>query len=103
MSSSAVNLADLGFRLRLQRRIRCSTLQEIARQAEISASYLAQIERGERMPSLDTLLLLCRALHTTADWLLSASLELPPETAEQPVEMERMAMLRLLRQMKHPG
>ena len=103
MSASTVNLADLGLRLRMLRRIRCSTLQEIARQAEISTSYLAQIERGDKMPSLDTLLLLCRALHTTADWLLSASLELPAETAGQPVEIERMAMLRLLRQMKHPG
>jgi len=54
-------LADLGERLRELRSSSGWTLDELARQASLSKSYLSRLEDGERQPSLAALLALSRA------------------------------------------
>lgn len=57
----ATELAELGERLR-EFRLRCGwTLEELARQASLSKSYLSRLEDGDRQPSLAALLALSRA------------------------------------------
>lgn len=57
----ADELKRLGSRLRLMRTLCGWTLDEAARQAALSKSYLSRLEEGERQPSLAALLALSRA------------------------------------------
>jgi transcriptional regulator with XRE-family HTH domain len=54
--------APLGERLRAQRRRAGLSLRELARQAELSPSFLSQIERDQAEPSVQSLRRLCEAL-----------------------------------------
>ena len=65
---------DLGARIRLIRRQKSLTQEELAERAGISASFLGHIERGTRIASLETLVVLCNTLGITPDYLLSSSL-----------------------------
>ena len=69
-----VDYKDLGNRIRLLRRKRSLTQEELAEQVGISASFMGHIERGTRIASLETLVALCNVLRTTPQSLLVASL-----------------------------
>lgn len=73
-----MNYIALGERIRQRRKALRLTQADLAEQADISASFLGHIERGSRVLSVQTLLLLCRALQTTPDALLAADLLAPP-------------------------
>ncbi len=60
---------ELGTRLRLRRKVRRLTLVKLAESAGISTAQLSQIERGNSMPSIDKLVLLCQALEMPLSWL----------------------------------
>lgn len=62
---------QFGQTLRAERTARKLTQQELAFEAELSLTYIGEIERGERMVSLDTLLRLARALKLQAADLLN--------------------------------
>ena len=66
-----MNYTDLGHKVRLLRKARRITQEDLARQVGISASFLGHIERGTRVLSLDTLLALCNTLGVTPNDLLS--------------------------------
>ena len=70
-----VNYKDLGLRIRNLRRELHITQEELAEQIGLSASFLGHVERGSRVASLETLVALCNALHTSPQYLLAASLE----------------------------
>ena len=74
-----MDYADLGQKIREVRRERHMTQTELAQAAGISAAFLGHIERGSRIASLETLVLLCNALKTDANTLLSANLTHLPE------------------------
>lgn len=74
-----MNYADFGHKIRLLRRERRMTMEQLAAQAGISASFLGNIERGTREISLDTLLALCRTLDVTPNDLLYAETILPQQ------------------------
>ena len=57
--------------VRNERRARKRTQHQLARDAELSLTYVGEIERGQRMVSLDTVQRLARALHLTAAQLLA--------------------------------
>ena len=57
--------------VRAERRAKKLTQQELAFEAELSLTYVGEIERGQRMVSLDTVQRLARALHLTAAQLLA--------------------------------
>ena len=70
-----VDYKDMGARVRKLRRSEGYTQEELAEKVGISASFMGHIERGSRIASLDTLVLLCNVLKTTPNHLLEASLE----------------------------
>lgn len=63
----------LGERLRRLRQEKRLSLEEMARQLEISWSALAMYERGERTPSLERLQVLAEFFSVSADYLLGRS------------------------------
>jgi transcriptional regulator with XRE-family HTH domain len=62
---------QLGETLRSERIGRNLTQQELAFQAELSLTYMGEVERGERMASLDTLVRVAAALGMTPSQLLA--------------------------------
>lgn len=61
---------QLGLRISGLRKSRGWTQSELAQNAGLSASYLAEVERGGRNPSLETILNLAAALDVNAGYLV---------------------------------
>lgn len=55
-------MIDVGLKLAFYRKKLRFSQKEIAEKANISQTYLSQIEHGERMPSIEVLLNLCQVL-----------------------------------------
>jgi transcriptional regulator with XRE-family HTH domain len=55
------------------RKLRHLTQERLAAEAELSASYLGRVERGEHQVSLLTIVRLAKALDTTVDQLLGGN------------------------------
>jgi transcriptional regulator with XRE-family HTH domain len=62
---------QFGATLRIERTARKLTQQQLAFEAELSLTYIGEIERGQRMISLDTLRRLAAALNITSAELLA--------------------------------
>lgn len=62
---------QFGVTLRAERQARNLTQQDLAFAAGLSLTYVGEIERGQRMVSLDTLQRVAAALHLTAAELLA--------------------------------
>ncbi|MGB9662081.1 MAG: helix-turn-helix domain-containing protein [Moorellaceae bacterium] len=80
---------NLGSTIRNFREEKGYSLEELARKSQISPSYLSEIERGRKRPSLKTLDKICSALNLPREALI------PPET-----EITLGHRIRLLRQEK---
>jgi transcriptional regulator with XRE-family HTH domain len=78
--------SEVAERIRLARKSQGLSLKELADQAGITSSYLGQVERGERKPSLRTVVLLARALRVPAGQLIEGS---PPHMSETVVRWEK--------------
>lgn len=63
---SAAEIQPLGERLRLCRKEQGMTLQEVADKAGFSVGFISQIERGITVPSLTSLVAVCRVLKVDA-------------------------------------
>ena len=72
-----VDFASMGKRMRMKRRSLCMSQEALARAVNISTSYYGNIERGIRIPSIDTLVAIANALGTGVDFFLSDSLTAP--------------------------
>ena len=70
-----IDYKDFGHRVRTLRREKHMTQETLAEAAGISTSFLGHIERGTRVASIETLVLLSNALQTHPNYLLEASLE----------------------------
>ena len=99
-TNTNMNYTDLGERVRLLRRQKKLTQEELAERLGISASFLGHIERGTRVASLETLVTMCNTLQVTPEYFLSASLHhldcktpdgITPETRAQLTEFLRLA------------
>ena len=64
---------SLGKRIREERLKLNLTQEQLAEYADISASYMGQIERGERKVTLDTLIKVTNKLRVSIDYLLKDS------------------------------
>ena len=72
MPDSAAKLQrQLGNTVRTERQARTLTQQELAFEAGLSLTYVGEIERGQRMISVDTLQRVARALDLTGAELLA--------------------------------
>lgn len=70
----------LGERIRSERLRLKLTQETLAEHANISVSFLGQIERGERKPSLETVVEIANSLGVTVDYLLSDSYKIAPKS-----------------------
>ena len=75
------------------------TQEEVAERVELATEVYGRLERGHMLPSLPTLLRLCRALALDANPLLGFSTSRPPTwlTQDTSSEEEPPAVRRLLR------
>ena len=69
-----IDYEAMGRRIRRKRQETGMTQQEMAAKINVSPSYFGHIERGTRIPSLDTLVLIANTLNTGLDALLRDSL-----------------------------
>ncbi len=65
---------ELGKRIRQARRQKLYTQKVLAEEADIGLIYLGEIERGTKMPSLNTFIKLVNALDVSADYILRDAL-----------------------------
>ena len=69
-------LAELGRRIRAQRKAIGQTQEQLALLANVDRSYFGSVERGERNVTFTTLCTLCEALRCD---VASLTADLPPE------------------------
>lgn len=60
----------LGARLRMFRRAKSLTMKELAGKCRLSPNYIGILERGEKLPALDTLAMIAKILGATPSELL---------------------------------
>lgn len=65
----------LGKRINTVRKERGLTTDQLSEMCNINDTYLRQIESGARMPSLSLLILFCKVLKISPDYLLRDELE----------------------------
>ena len=66
----------LGKRIRDRRKALKYSQEKLSEIADITTSYMGQIERAERIPSLETLVNISNALGVTVDFLLTDSIKI---------------------------
>lgn len=64
---------QIGERIRKARQEARISQEELAKCAEITSSYMSDIEAGRRNFSVDILLTVTNSLHVTADWVLKGT------------------------------
>jgi transcriptional regulator with XRE-family HTH domain len=69
----AAGASHVGAQLRQRRLARGVSLRQFARQLDVSASFLSQLETGKAQPSVATLFAVCAALDMSIDDLFAAS------------------------------
>lgn len=68
----------LGQRIREERTKYRLTQEQLAEAAEVNESYVGQIERGEKNPSLETVVSIANSLGVTVDYLLHEEVNVEP-------------------------
>lgn len=69
-----IDYEAVGMKVRFYRLQAKMSQETLAEHADVSRVYVSGIERGEKPPSLDTIVGLANALHVSVDELLSGSL-----------------------------
>ena len=80
-----VNYVMMGQRMKMKRRAKKLSQEDIAKAVQISASFYGNIERGIRIPSIDTLVAIANALEVGTDFLLCDSVQaaIPQHSPEE--------------------
>ena len=68
--SQSIDYKALGQRVRARRRALALTQEALAERIEASTSFVGHIERGEKVPSLDTMSRISAALDLSLDYLV---------------------------------
>lgn len=84
-----MNYANLGKRLREERRKAGLTQEKLAEDLDLSAAYIGQIERGERVPALAIIIAAANRLGVSVDYLLE-------DTLSSATDTETTLLLRLM-------
>ena len=79
-----VDYTLMGNRMKMKRRSKKMSQKDLAREVRVSPSFYGNIERGIRIPSIDTLVAIANVLGVGTDFLLadsvqSAAAKRPPE------------------------
>lgn len=67
----AVDLNSIGKNIRKYRLMKKLRQEDLAEKADLSINYVGAIERGEKLPSLETLIVIINALEVSADMILA--------------------------------
>jgi transcriptional regulator with XRE-family HTH domain len=67
---NTVNYRLMGAKLRKARKRLRMTIEQAAEQVDMSESMIGHIERGSRIPSVETIVRLCKLYHVSADIIL---------------------------------
>lgn len=78
-----INYEALGRRIRRKRQEKGLTQKDMAKRVNLSVSFYGHIERGSRVPSLETLVLIANELLIGTDILLRDSLKAAPIHVER--------------------
>jgi len=70
----------IGRKMRLRRKVRNLSLQDVASRADISIGLLSQIERGLTTPSVRSMTAICKALEMPVGWLFDHSADGAPDS-----------------------
>lgn len=65
---------ELGMRVRQARKKQNVTQEQLGELCELSAAHIGHIERGTRIPSIDTLFRIAQALDVSMDYLIFDSI-----------------------------
>lgn len=65
-----MNYKLIGAKLRKARKKMRMTQEQAAECIDMSASFIGHIERGSRIPSVETIVRLCKLYHVSADMIL---------------------------------
>ena len=65
-----MDLRDVGLRIKKTREAKGLTLEELAALVDLSPTHISVIERGQKIPKLDTFVAITNALDVSADSLL---------------------------------
>lgn len=57
----------IGRKIKNERKIRGLTQEKLAEKMDVCVSYVGLIERGKRIPSLETMVKMCRELRISID------------------------------------
>lgn len=79
--------ASIGKRIRRARLTRRMTQESLSEMCGVNASYIGQIERGEKQPSLRTLTAICRSLRVDLSSLLEADVNVPDAAVQELLEI----------------
>ena len=80
------------------RRARGMTQEELAAKADVSPTHISVLERGVKLPNLDTFIAIANALEVSADYLLQdvvtgvkrvRATSSPPESWNSPMRQEK--------------
>ncbi len=101
-------LQEIGKRLQQARLAKGMTQPQLAEAADISVSFLSNLENGRQAMNIKTLTALTDSLNISADWLLNNETDSANRTAAAEIEeelsactpKERIAILKLVRLMK---
>lgn len=80
-----MNFYLLGQKIRQLRNAHHFSQADLAELIDVSTNYIGQIERGDRKPSLETLVSLCNALNTSMDYMLSDSIHRDEDQISQDI------------------
>lgn len=69
-----MDMKSIGERIREHRIARNWRQEDLAEHANLSSAYIGMIERGEKIPKLQTFIEIANVLHVSADELLSGVL-----------------------------
>ena len=70
-----MNLSSIGKNIRKFRLIKKLRQEDLAEKAGLSTNYIGAVERGEKLPSLETFIVIVNALGVSADMVLSDVIE----------------------------
>jgi hypothetical protein len=67
----AMGLESIGKNIRKYRLVKKLRQEDLAEKAELSTNYIGMVERGEKIPSLETFIGIVNALGVSADMILA--------------------------------
>lgn len=92
-----MNYSSIGKRIKERRKELGLTQENLSEKADLSVSYMGAIERGEKLPSMESFIRIANALDESADRLLSGVLKIEPRIVSSEI-YEELSTLPLFEQ-----